>query len=558
MYFLFAGLKLRGDRVKKINSIILKIIPILSILLFSVYSHGYGDFDQPNPNEESPTVNLNVDTDWDQKAQECRRSGGTWFQSMYGFICESRKDITESPPSRTEDGSQIGGPELPAVTEEAAAEAARKQAAEEAAARKAAEREATALVGEIEEQFNACREAADNAQKCCGNPLECLGVPKEVAEISGMLSQIALGFGAAKTGEKGIAKYCKFFKKVGYTASAISASSAALCTNKQLRCSRTCKGIKSDVVDLLEQCEYTNRSATCRSLRNLKSRANVNIDSCRGLTLNITAKVDNAIQSFSGAKQSELCQKAAEGEEKTAAPEPDQTFEHQSSLNMDCSNPANATSPICQFNCQRPGAENDPLCRNLNDDSDDDSEISDVEMDPQNELTDDVDLGLGDEEEQFPVFPKVAPQPNQVVSTPGAGGGAPPSGGAAGGPTGYNPASGNQQGRRSKGYNTKIFKGTRSLTGYSRKYTAGGGGGGFRGYGSGYRGGQNGRKVSGRKFDLRKFLPGGKKGPKRGIASLSRPGSQQIGGKHTDIWQKITNRYHGICRVGRLQGCGRR
>ena len=83
------------------------------------------------------------------------------------------------------------------------------------------------------------------------------------------------------------------------------------------------------------------------------------------------------------------------------------------------------------------------------------------------------------------------------------------------------------------------------------------GGGGFRGYGKGLHK-RTKNKTRGQKFDLRKFLPGGEKDPKRRMASLSKRNAQQIGKKHIDIWQKITSRYQGICQVGRLRGCGRR
>ncbi|UXR64932.1 hypothetical protein EZJ49_01535 [Bdellovibrio bacteriovorus] len=77
----------------------------------------------------------------------------------------------------------------------------------------------------------------------------------------------------------------------------------------------------------------------------------------------------------------------------------------------------------------------------------------------------------------------------------------------------------------------------------------GGGGGSFGGYGSGAAGGGAGRPGVGAAGaaagkggpDLSKFLPGGQFDPKRGISGVG--GADGITGPHSNIWQKIQNRY---------------
>ncbi len=80
-------------------------------------------------------------------------------------------------------------------------------------------------------------------------------------------------------------------------------------------------------------------------------------------------------------------------------------------------------------------------------------------------------------------------------------------------------------------------------------FYGGGGGGHFGGGGSG--GGGNGgpggsapgRAANGKPGspDLRKFLPGGQFDPRRGISGFG--GADGITGPHSNIWQKIQNRY---------------
>ncbi|MBV2168846.1 MAG: hypothetical protein KUL82_09075, partial [Bdellovibrio sp.] len=77
----------------------------------------------------------------------------------------------------------------------------------------------------------------------------------------------------------------------------------------------------------------------------------------------------------------------------------------------------------------------------------------------------------------------------------------------------------------------------------------GGGSGRLFGGGSGSGGGAVGGGYGGRAVtgvaptnpDLKKFLPGGQFDPKRGVSGLAGPDG--ITGPHSNIWQKIQNRY---------------
>ena len=95
---------------------------------------------------------------------------------------------------------------------------------------------------------------------------------------------------------------------------------------------------------------------------------------------------------------------------------------------------------------------------------------------------------------------------------------------------------------------------TRSAGGYGAE--------GFRasqrtdvGYGNGGYGGGRVPATDENGIDLRRFLPGGDKDPKRrGIAGLDL-NSAQINGKFVNIWNRISDRMQEKCRLGELIGC---
>jgi len=82
-------------------------------------------------------------------------------------------------------------------------------------------------------------------------------------------------------------------------------------------------------------------------------------------------------------------------------------------------------------------------------------------------------------------------------------------------------------------------------------FYGGGSGGGMMGYGGGYGSSNPGAAGAGAGVganakgaagpDLRKFLPGGQFDPKRGLSGFG--GADGITGPHTNIWEKIQNRY---------------
>ena len=410
---------------------------------------------------------------------------------------------------------------------------------------------------QAEEQLNMCKEKYSETKDCCRNPLKCLGadVSDSSMGIGAAVGQLLIGLSAGSLAGKGLAKQCEFYKMMGYSTAGISSSIAGACMIKKDTCNDVCEGAKNNVDSLLTKCKANHTSDDCKDLEKLARQTKTHLKRCDGFNAEISYNLQNTINSIAGAKQSELCQKAAEQNETPSLS--NQDFQQLQGLDTDCSSPANATNPICRMDCNRPGAENDPLCRDLNINAKAEHENPNFQQQAShtNSQRDDSALGIPDDLHQPLNIPIIDPKGSPVAGSPGGGPGGGPLGGGVGSPN-HGSAAHSPSGKEGKGYNTNILKGARGRTGYSRKY--GGSSGGFRGYGRGRQRESSNKIRRGQKFDLKKFLPGGKKDPKRRIASLSAHEARQIGRKHIDIWKKINRRYQGICQVGRLQGCKRR
>ena len=400
----------------------------------------------------------------------------------------------------------------------------------------------------IREQLSLCKSEVSKSIECCNDPLQCVtGIP---GLGMGILTIAQLFAFQQKPGnEGGIAQQCELYKHLGYTVAGITGAVGAFCGAQKIRCDNSCKETHVQLEGLLEECERnsgSDRWKECGELRHLRIKASNRIDTCSQLNANISINLQSAIYSFASAKQAELCEEMA----KDSTSSEDELLDDSGPTipppidPNDCSHPANATSPICRMNCQRPGAANDPLCQLRPPDKTLDGPDTGFQ-DSHSNSDDELDLSLMENDPQS-VIPEVAPEHLGIAGQGGGGGsvGRAPSGGFGGG--GANPGR-ESNGKKGKGHNTNILKGHRSQTGFSRKY--GSSGGGFSGYGSSR---QSSKSDSYPAFDLKSFLPGGKKDPKRKVALQK---AQQIGAKHTDIWQKITLRYQGACQIRHLKDC---
>jgi hypothetical protein len=152
---------------------------------------------------------------------------------------------------------------------------------------------------------------------------------------------------------------------------------------------------------------------------------------------------------------------------------------------------------------------------------------------------------------QAPNIAPTAAAKDGLSSTNAAGGGG---GGLGGGGTPGADGSGRAGGTgAAAGWDANILRGISSGNGYS---VSGGGlksgaGGGFSGYGA-----ASGKDALGKPFNLKDFLPGGKNSALRTTAFRGLASNiADISPAHTDLFQKVSDRFHAVCMRDALYDC---
>lgn len=428
------------------------------------------------------------------------------------------------------------------------------------------------LVNQLEQDYeNECAPKKEKAGICCGQPERCIGEKIGIGETAGAMGYAFLQMlGGASATSASISQNCKQMQTVSYATAAINAAMSGTCSSYVNRCQSACRDIKQRGMDLKGQIppveqtifgydthNHAFQSANPEYQRAQEFRAMANRiynDANRAITECSTAdnaSVRNAMQAVAAAQAGKL---AGLCKDKTEAPgeeDPGLDTIASNDFNVDCGAPGAAANPICQQQCSRPGAENDPVCRayfaNLNGGPGFGSGFGNSGI---NNLSGDgLSFDVGDplDTDQFADPGQFDAQSQGLATATGTGGGGPGGGGSPGGGGGDFGAGG---AGGMLDFNSKILRGLSGGQGYSNK--VGGrtsGGGGFSGYGGG-------RKPAGKgkPFNLREFLPGGKKAAPRGLAALG-SGHPEIGAKSDDIFKRISNRFYAICMQDRLYDC---
>lgn len=374
------------------------------------------------------------------------------------------------------------------------------------------------------EQISACDAAFAEASLCCGNPMACLvggndatvgnnvnagiGLVMQGGQMySGMQQQEADMNGQPSTA------MCDFMNTAGTAGAGINAASAAVCMQKKSACNRVCDGVSTG------KCNQFNAAVAQSAIQ--------------GVSMALAASIANQCANLSaqsnGLQPSDI------------------------EFLPDCSDPANSSNPNCNGECSGPDAASNPFCKTgtggtgnggagtsyaMHEASYGDNNAN---YDSNPDLLDGVgmqeNIGFGAEGQ------------SQANAIQGGGGGGMGSG--AGGANLGSDGKGKAQGG---GYNTNVLKGASGGGGYVGPSTGSVGvssnGGGFRGYGRAR--GSGGDDT----IDLKQFLPGGKKDPrKRTVAALAGAKAAQIGRKETNIFQTMSVKYRQMCKLKRMWDC---
>ncbi len=431
---------------------------------------------------------------------------------------------------------------------------------------------------EVEGDRALCEQAHKKAFTCCTDPVKCVsGLDGPSASsmtamgtlLVGATGMIAMG-GASGGDSAGIAKSCEFMKIVALGGAGANTALGGKCFTDKGSCEDKCTEVVNKYRRVLTECSNLDtvwsanggKGPRCPSTwvsdyRAAQANAEGRGTRCTGYNANVSAMGAQAAQSAAASGFADLCQQAAMTQA-TGFPNIDQ----QPVFNGDCNDPVNASNPIC-VNCRGPNAQSDPLCSGLGGGSASTGSGSGSGSSFQNtgfgtRAVDGSDLSVPDTnaQSQAPIFGEGLGEEARANAIPNNGGGF--AGGGGGG--GSMPYSGGGGGYGGPGYDTDVLKGVSGGGGYSASPL---GAESREGYSSFSGVLENGKRSDNPfdKFDLKQYLPGGKKygDPSRSPAATNEwKGNPEIGSAHQNIFETISRRYRIMCLQGRLIGCEKR
>lgn len=385
----------------------------------------------------------------------------------------------------------------------------------------------------LNSEVQQCVSNSEQAFKCCNNPAQC-GVS---SSSSGLLPP-------SSNDPEGMKRYCEQMKYASLSGRSTNGEAAGVCYSGHSTCSKTCSDSKTKWQNYLPNC----RKPACDPQR-VQQAVNIfstKMSECNGLVENERTLANQSTANYSDARASQLCAQQA-GMDPASLGQMGQGAQGENG--PDCSG-NKANSPEC-VDCSK--YPNSPLCgggyQNNGYGSDSGQKVS--ESSAEGVGFSDFNVGGGGETgSQFPEIQPIQPQAAQGKAIPNGGGGGIPGGNSAGG-SGFQDAS-SSGGGSAGGYNTDILNGERGGGGASGSGGAvAEGGGGFSGYGSGS--GQFKSKYKG--LDLKQYLPGGAKDPKRKIASAPKTIHPEIAPAGESLFKRISNRFTLMCKMKQFIGC---
>lgn len=427
-------------------------------------------------------------------------------------------------------------------------------------------------VEDFENRSEQCNEERERTANCCQDPFSCLmgGGGGDSGSGTQMIGWLASALTAvAQSTARSLKDQCDLSKKLMAGGVAANGAAALICTDKIKDCNNACQGLISESDKIVKQlspyCKsgskylaFSEISDACQStyseFKGFKDSAERTVASCKrekekAQSFAIASAGNAAAQAIA-----QDCEKFAETTPKANGliPPP---MEVENTFNGDCSNPAFYNDPIC-VRCRANPSRAE--CKNI-------IGINPIAQNPGNNtpvvpgggggarpdafgpsLGTDVDFpGEGAEMQSI----KAA---NANLSQTAGGGGGAGLGNGNGGGVGAAAAKGGGGGGYGKGYKTDIMQGTRGGGGYTSNvgvrsgsgYSPRGGGGKFA----------NREKVGKKGYNLRDFLPNGKKYAKRDVAGLGK-NPKEIGGAHENIFQMVSKRFKAVCDRGVLYDC---
>lgn len=425
-------------------------------------------------------------------------------------------------------GSQSGPPTPQMISnydkcEDASLQHFMRQSAERSRAEAALKKKSPTATAGSTTDFNAlekqCVTDTKEAKDFCSDPVSKStdgGVSNETANVAVQLGMMA---GSIANGDKGINGFCNMGATTGASLAGLNGTFAGRCSSYISDCQTSCGAA------LTEATRLNGNGAFAERLMEISKQNTI----CERQKTQAAKLTNQASSNAQGAMMSKLCANASKSTTAGVNFAPPVVPVPQG----DCTG-ANATSPLCRTNDGGAGSGGGSGGFDYANGGSSGKESG---------------MNVGDIDFAGTQGGKADPIAGSETKGPGVpnGGGAMLGQGDKGGQGG-----GDEKGRggAAAGGNANVLQGERGGGGYSvSQGGAVGSGGGWGGYG-----GMPSDIEKRDKFDLSKYLPGGKNAPARGPAGLARAGGE-IAPPHEDIFKKISNRVQVVCRTNRLMDC---
>jgi hypothetical protein len=414
----------------------------------------------------------------------------------------------------------------------------------------ATEQANAAAGGEIQDLATQCMQRASRANQCCNGPLECLtngsDVSGTVNEVVGFGGQMAMQILGAQAGDNaGVAKLCEFLKTASNISAGMNAAGAGTCLAGKTGCIGACEA----GLDKINQCAGGSCGLSEVQLDEHRGTFQRGIGMCQGLNEHVAQQAMQSVTAAQGAQFANDCAVAAEQQiESTGADDLVETDR------LDCTKAENQDSPYC-MECTDPSAANNPFCQNPYAQNGpggaglaQDGSVGAAAFGADDGANAAVDPGMEGIEQNY-----YGNATEGVARSNGVGGGGGGGGVGGGGAGGASLGGDGRRGGRGGGHNANVLKGVSGGGGYSSRPSVARVGvssqGGFAGYGKRAKKPKNG-------LDLKQFLPGGKKDPrKRKLAGLANADGPVIGRKEENIFHKMAKKYQQMCKLKRMWDC---
>ncbi len=399
---------------------------------------------------------------------------------------------------------------------------------------------------EASTDLSLCESSFSAASRCCGSPTSCVNeMPYQdqanFAQLNQLMNQ------SPPRDSQGLNDYCQQMQELGGSSRSVNTSLAGVCNSKQMSCSMVCSQLADKYQALLSNCDGCDSQYIYQNAYNsLSSRTT----GCNQFQSRVNQIANQAWGANGSQGAGEACSRVASSNPQNGmGSNPVANAGSNSNDPYGCA--ANPSSAACQSCAQNP---NSVACRALNT-----KDLSGTAQFAASEGAkkksdgsgfDIPDTPSGGTERVLNTPNEAQPSRNGTVAN-NSGGGIP--GGDGVGPAKLGGGS-SAASPGSPGYSTDVLQGTQGSNGYSQSVEANTSGSSFF---SGFFGGS--RKPANEAdnamlgMDLRQFLPGGSRDPKRRLAGFGV--RSEINAKEEDIWRIISTKMEEKCKLGVLIGC---